>query len=183
MLRAFMLTGFLFACTSGSSAQVTVIGGGLARDCYEAAKFNIGRAADAEVICTRALEVEALNLTNKAATHTNRGVLRMRQGKLDAALSDYAASKRINAENGATWLNEGAAYIMKQDYTSALASLDRAIEYDSPDLFAAYYNRAIAREQTGDISGAYHDLVRSKELNPDFARTDEQLARFKLSSD
>lgn len=186
MVRSVVLAVLLLAASlplaAPANAQVTVIGGGMARDCYEAAKFGLGRPADAEAICTLALEQEALNVSNRAATFTNRGVLRMRQGKLDTALSDYAASKRISPNTGATWLNEGAAYILQQDYNSALVSLERAIELNTVELFAAYYNRAIAREQTGDIEGAYYDFLKSKELNPDFAQTDKQLARFQVTT-
>lgn len=178
MVRAFVFAGFIAVLAPAAAAQMTVIGGGLARDCYEAAKYGLMSQPVAEQLCTRALEHETMNLTNKAATFTNRGVLRMRQGKVDSALSDYAASKRIMGDSGPTWLNEGAAYILKKDYEAALVSLNRAIELDSSDLFAAYYNRALARERLGDIQGAYYDLVKSKELNPDFPQTDEQLSRF-----
>jgi tetratricopeptide (TPR) repeat protein len=106
----------------------------------------------------------------------------VRQVKLDTALSDYSASKRISPDSGPTWLNEGAAFILKQDYNSALVSLDRAIALDSIDLYAAYYNRALARERTGDVEGAYYDFVKSKELNPDYAPTDDQLARFTVKT-
>lgn len=182
MIRTVVIAALLLASALPASAQVTVIGGGLARDCYEAAKFGLGRPADAEATCTLALEQEALNISNRAATFTNRGVLRMRQGKLDAALSDYASAKRIAPNTGATWLNEGAAYILQQDYNSALVSLERAIELETVEMYAAYYNRAIAREQTGDIEGAYYDFLKSKELNPDFAQTDKQLARFEVKT-
>lgn len=182
MVRTVVFTAILVALTPAASAQVMVIGGGLAKDCYEAAKFGLMSSSDAEALCTRALEQEALNLTNRAATFTNRGVLRMRQGKLDVALSDYAASKRISPDSGPTWLNEGAAYILKQDYNSALVSLDRSIELESSDLYAAYYNRALARERTGDVEGAYFDFVKSKELNPEYTATDEQLARFTVET-
>lgn len=182
MVRTVVFSGLLMTFASAAQAQVTVIGGGLARDCYEAVKYGLMKNAAAEEVCTRALEHEAMNVSNKAATYTNRGVARMRQGNFDSALTDYAASKRMSPESGPTWLNEGAAYILKKDYNSALVSLNRAIELESNDLYAAYYNRALARERTGDVEGAYYDLVKSKELNPDFPQTDEQLARFTVET-
>ncbi len=182
MIRALLIAAATVLAAPAATAQVTVIGGGIARDCYEAVKFSIGRAHDAEELCTRALELEALNISNKAATYTNRGVLRMRQGEYDAALSDYAASKRMKPRTGATWLNEGAAYIFKKDYNSAMESLEKAIELNSEDLYAAYYNRAIAKEQTGDIEGAYYDFVKAKELKPEFAAIDRQLSRFTVTT-
>ncbi len=178
MFRVFALAACAALLAPLAGAQVTVIGGGIARDCYDAVKYGLTQPSEAEEICTRALQLGALNLSNKAATYTNRGVLRMRQGDYDAALGDYAVSKRMRPETGATWLNEGAALIFKKDYPAALASLEKAIELNSEDLYAAYFNRAIARENMGDIQGAYYDFVKSKELNPDFPHTDSQIARF-----
>jgi tetratricopeptide (TPR) repeat protein len=182
MYRALILAAAALSLAPLAGAQVTVIGGGIARDCYEAVKFNLSRPGDAEELCTRAIQLEAMNVSNKAATFTNRGVLRMRQGNYDAALADYATAKKMKPDTGATWLNEGAAYIFKKDFNSALVSLEKAIELNSEDLYAAYYNRAIAKENTGDVQGAYYDFVKSKELNPEFEATDRQLARFTLTT-
>jgi tetratricopeptide (TPR) repeat protein len=119
---------------------------------------------------------------NRAATYTNRGVLRMRSGDYDGALSDYGIAKNMKPELGAIWLNEGAAFIFLKDFDSALVSLDKAIELDSQELYAAYYNRAIARENTGDLAGAYADFQKTVELNPDFERAKWQLTRFTVTN-
>ncbi len=182
LLPLTTMTSALAALAATASAQVTVIGGGLAHDCYKATKFELDSPAEAEKLCTRALDVEALNLTNKAATYTNRGVLRMRQGKIDAALADYEVAKRLKPDVGATWLNEGAAHILKKDFASALTALDQAIALNATDLHAAYYNRAIARENSGDVEGAYFDFVKAGELKPDWPLVARQLARFTVTT-
>ena len=163
-------------------AQVTIIGGGVAKDCYEAAKYQRVSASEGEKICTKAIESEIMNVTNKAATYTNRGVLRMRAGRLEAALSDYDIAKQLNPDEGATYLNEGAAHIMRKDFDAAMVSLNKAIELDSHDLYAAYYNRAIAKEQTGDIQGAYFDFKRADELNPESDLARRQMQRFDVTT-
>lgn len=177
-----LICAALIAATPVATAQVTVIGGGLARDCYQGTKFGSQTPAEVEKTCTTALEVEAMNVSNKAATYTNRGVLRMRQGKLDAAMADYAISKRMRPNVGATHLNEGAALILRKDYASALAALEQAIALETTDLYAAYYNRAIAREQTGDVEGAYFDFKKAGELKPDFELVEKQLSRFVVTT-
>ena len=63
-------------------------------------------------------------------------------------------------------------------FPAALAPLDRAIELESIDLFAAYYNRAIAKENTGDVAGAYADFTKSLELKPGWELAERQLTRF-----
>ena len=163
-----------------SFAQTMVIGGGLGRDCYDAAKSGRSNAR-AERICDRALAEESMTSSNRAATYTNRGVVRMRAGKYDAALNDYSISKRMQPNVGATYLNEGAALIYKKDFNSALNALNRAIELDTKELYAAHYNRAIARENTGDVQGAYADFKRAGELRPNWEQIDRQLSRFTVT--
>ncbi|HPF22257.1 MAG TPA: tetratricopeptide repeat protein [Hyphomonas sp.] len=183
MTRFALLAASLVAlAVPAASAQVSVIGGGVARDCYEAALFSKVSPQEGEKICTKAIESEVMKLENRAATYTNRGVLRMRAGKYDAALADYAVAKNLKPELGAIWLNEGAAHIFRKDYATALVSLDKAIELETQDLYAAYYNRAIAKENTGDVPGAYFDFQKSLELKPDFERAEWQLSRFTVSN-
>ncbi|MCA8900152.1 MAG: tetratricopeptide repeat protein [Hyphomonas sp.] len=182
MLRSLLFAAGLALCAPAAVAQVSVIGGGLARDCYNAALFQNVSEMEGEKICSRALEAEVMKLENRAATFTNRGVLRMRAGKYDSALNDYSTAKKMRPELGAIWLNEGAAYIFRKDFGSALVSLDKAIELDSHDLYAAYYNRAIARENTGDLQGAYYDFQKALELKPDFERAEWQLSRFTVTT-
>ena len=94
----------------------------------------------------------------------------------------YAAAERLKAEKGPLLLNRGAAYIYKKDYASALEDLNTAIDIGTRDMFAAYYNRAIARENTGDVQGAYLDFKKSLELNPEFEQAKWQLERFTVAA-
>lgn len=161
-----------------ASAQVFVIGNGLGTECYEKTARQSSNFIDAETTCTRALREETMNRSNRAKTYTNRGVLRMRAGRYDQSLNDYAEAIKLSPQLGAAWLNQGAALIYKKDFGAAIAPLTRAIELNSQDIFAAYYNRAIARERTGDVEGAYADFQRSLELRPGWKLAQDQLSRF-----
>lgn len=163
-----------------ASAQVFVIGKGLGGECYQKTKNEYTNFRAAEEVCTRALREQAMTRDNRAATFVNRGVLRMREGQYDEALSDYAKAIDLRPELGAAYLNKGAAHIYQRDFDLALAALNRAIDLESPDLFAAYYNRAIARENTGDVPGAYDDFVTALELKPGWPLAERQLTRFTL---
>lgn len=165
-----------------ASAQAIVIGGGLAKDCYESTARNASNFVSTERICTRALEEETMTLSNRAATYVNRGILRMRNGQIDAALADYDRALSLNESLGAAYLNRGAALIIADDFAAALEALNQAIELGAQDLHAAYYNRAIAREQSGDVTGAYYDFLEAKELNPEWDLVDRQLSRFSVSN-
>lgn len=161
-----------------ASAQVFVIGNGLGGECYEKTKSGSTYFAAAEDVCTRALREQAMTRSNRAATYVNRGVLRMRKGYYDKALEDYDAAINLRPNIGEAYLNRGAALIYTSDFASAIAPLDRAIELDSRDLFAAYYNRGIAKENSGDIPGAYYDFQKALELKPDWDLALHQLSRF-----
>ena len=163
-----------------ASAQVFVIGNGLGGECYQRTKNKYSNFRDVEEVCTRALREQAMTRANRAATYVNRGVLRMREGKYVESLDDYSCALKLRPELGAAYLNKGAAHIYQKDFASALAPLDRAIELDSADLFAAYYNRAIAKENTGDVAGAYYDFQKSLELKPGWELAERQLTRFMI---
>ncbi|MEL6758513.1 MAG: tetratricopeptide repeat protein, partial [Pseudomonadota bacterium] len=87
---------------------------------------------------------------------------------------------KLQPELGAAYLNKGAAMIYQKDFQGAIAPLDRAIDLESADLFAAYYNRAIARENTGDVAGAYADFQKSLALKPGWELAQNQLSRFSV---
>ena len=180
MYRFSALTSVLAIAAASASAQVFVVGGGFAKDCFDLAKSGNYQFRAAEQTCTRALQEETMTRQNRAATYVNRGVIRMREGGYDEALADYAKAIEIDGELGAAYLNEGAAHIYRKDFESALAPLDRAIELDTTDIFAAYYNRAIARENTGDVPGAYYDFQKALELNPGWELAERQLNRFEV---
>lgn len=163
-----------------ASSQVFVIGNGFSGECYQKTKSTYASFRDADETCTRALREEAMTKTNRAATYVNRGVLRMRDGQYDAALADYAEALTLDGSLGAAHLNAGAAHIYKKDFASALPSLNEAIRLNSKDIFAAYYNRAIARENIGDVPGAYADFQKSLELKPDWELAENQLRRFSV---
>ena len=101
-----------------ASAQVFVIGQGLGGECYQKTKNGYVSFRSAEEVCTRALREQAMTKTNRAATYVNRGVLRMREGLYEKALSDYSQAKELTPDLGPVYLNEGAAHIYLKDFES-----------------------------------------------------------------
>ena len=178
MYRVFMLGAVLSVAISTASAQVFVVGGGLARECFDLAKSGNYLFRTAEQTCTRALQEETMTRPNRAATYVNRGVIRMREGDYEDALEDYAKAIALQPELGAAYLNKGAAHIYQKDFDLALEPLNKAIDLETIDIFAAYYNRAIARENTGDVPGAYNDFQKALELKPGWELAEKQLDRF-----
>ncbi|MEM6535752.1 MAG: tetratricopeptide repeat protein [Pseudomonadota bacterium] len=172
----------LAACLMAPAAiaQVFVVGGGQGAECYKAAKVDHLSPHQAERVCSNALRESTITRGNKAATHVNRGILRMRSAKYEEALDDYTRATKLVPDLGEAFVNRGAALIYLGDYQNAIPALTRAIDLDSSQLFAAYYNRGIARENSGDISGAYEDFKKADELRPDWDLVKMQLSRFRV---
>ena len=59
-----------------------------------------------------------------------------------------------------------------------MASLDKGIELEPLEPEKAYYNRAIAHEQLGNVRGAYFDYLKASELAPEWEQPRMQLTRF-----
>lgn len=160
-------------------AAETVVGQGLAQDCFRAAEFG-GDPETGIPACTQALTGEPLTPRDRAATYINRGILRARIKDMDGAFADYNASIKMKPNIGEAYIDRGAAYIAIRRYKEALADLNKGIALGSSSLHLAYYDRAIVDEALGDIKGAYEDYKQALALMPNFAPAIEQLKRFKV---
>ncbi len=161
-----------------AQGAVTVIGGGLARDCYEAVEYARVSTGEAIDICDLALEQEVLTRRNRAATYTNRGILFMREGRNDRALADYQRSLTLMPLLE-TKVNLGAALYGLKRYNEALQALNEGIASDSANARATgFYNRALTYEKLGNVEAAYEDFRAAVEVKPDFEAAQRQLTRF-----
>lgn len=179
-MRFLKLLPALFLIATPAMAQITVIGTGISRSCFEAVKSGFGSMRENIDTCTKALESTPLTRENRLATYVNRGILFMRDGQYDRSLKDINVALSMDQKNGTAWLNKGAVLIHLDDSDAALEALNKAIEFESRDLHAVYYNRALVMERKGDVTAAYFDLLKSLELNPEFELATLQLQRFKV---
>jgi Tfp pilus assembly protein PilF len=171
----------MFAAPSTAAAQgaVTVIGGGLAQECYEAVEYARGSSMRALEVCNQAIELERLRPRDKAATHTNRGILFMRQGNNTRAMWDYERSLEILPDLREAKVNLGAALYNLKRYPEALSALNDGVGTDSVEAKAiGYYNRGLTHEKLGDIQSAYEDFRRAFQIKPEFTQAAAQMARF-----
>ena len=168
------------AFANSANAAVTVIGGGLAEACSNAA---ITGKSDRkfEVMCTRALEEEALSSRDRAGTYVNRGVMKLRRADYDAAVLDFNQAVRLKPDMGEGYVNRGAAAIGMHRYPESLEDLNKGIALGVDEPAKAYYNRAMAYEGLDNVKAAYFDYQKAVELSPDWNAPKEQLVRFKVS--
>jgi tetratricopeptide (TPR) repeat protein len=179
LIAGAALTAIL-ALSNAANAAVTVIGGGLAEACSNAA---ITGKSDRkfEELCTRAIDEEALTSRDRAGTYVNRGVLKLRRANYDAAILDFNQAVRLKPDMGEGYVNRGAAAIGQHRYPESLADLNKGIALGVDEPAKAYYNRALAYEGLEDAKAAYFDYQKAVELSPDWAAPREQLVRFKVS--
>jgi tetratricopeptide (TPR) repeat protein len=102
------------------------------------------------------------------AVWSNRGNLRVRQYKLDAAIADYNRSIELAPDAPDPYLNRGAAYEGQGRYQEAIADYERVLSLNPNDALA-YNNRGNAKAGQGQWPDAIADYQKAIELAPDFA--------------
>ena len=191
-LRKLMVVAGGALCMSlsvgGAKAAVIVLGSGLAQMCYEAARAIeepmlmqiTGSRIDLPPlqICTMAINAGDLTGRDLAGTHNNRGVVLFAEGRFTEALRDFDQGIRFQNNIGEIHVNRGASLVALKRWSDSVPSLNRGIELGATELEKAYYNRAIAYEELGDVRRAYFDYVRATELKPEWEDPKLQLTRF-----
>ena len=170
----------VLAAAGSANAAVTVIGGGLAEACSDAA-IRGESAAEYEELCTTALESEFLNTRDRAGTYINRGVFKLRRAQYDMAVRDFDLAIRLKPDVGEAYVNRGAAFIGQKRYAESLPQINKGLELGVEEPAKAYYNRALAYEGLEDAKSAYFDYQKALELRPEWSAPREQLVRFTVT--
>ncbi|MBU1374323.1 MAG: hypothetical protein KKE02_21625 [Alphaproteobacteria bacterium] len=167
----------LIAGAGASQAAVTVLGGGMAKECSDAA---LGGESDTkfEDICSQALETEILSLRDRAGTYVNRGVLKLRRKDFGGAQFDFDRAIQTKPDLGEAYVNRGAASVGARRYSEGLADINKALALGVDEPEKAYYNRALAYEGLDEMKAAYFDYQKAIELKPEWDQPKKELARF-----
>jgi tetratricopeptide (TPR) repeat protein len=168
------------AAAGAAQASVTVIGGGMAEECSQAALH--GRSDNTSIQnCSEALETEALNARDRAGTFINRGVMKLRRAQFDAARADFDSAIAQEPKLGEGWVNRGAAYVAQKLYREALSDINKGLALGIEEPEKAYYNRALAYEGLEDAKSAYLDYQQALAIKPDWVLPQQQLLRFTVT--
>jgi tetratricopeptide (TPR) repeat protein len=161
-------------------AAISVIGGGLGRECYLAAELN-RNLADGLATCDRALAEEAFNRRDRAATLVNRGILHMQNRDFARAIADYDRALATEPKLAEAHVNRGIALLHSggrdREAVDALTK-GLALQPSRPEI--AHYSRAVAHELLGNAREAYADYAAAAQLKPDWPEPAEQLKRFSV---
>lgn len=129
--------------------------------------------------CTRAADLAELK-SGRAAAIANRGVLNFQRANYDAAITDSTAALNIDGRLVEALVNRGAAYLAMHRAGEAAADFDRALAMAPVHAEKVYFNRAMAREDKGDMKGAYADYARAAALAPGWDLPRQQMIRFTI---
>jgi tetratricopeptide (TPR) repeat protein len=171
-----ILGGSLLA--TGAHAQaVTVLGGGAARECSNAALAGESDLRFQET-CTIALTSEAHDRLDRAGTFINRGVMKLRRKQFAEAKMDFDSAIEAAPELGDAYVNRGAALLGARRTAESLADFNRALQLGVQEPEKAFYNRALAHEHLGDRAAAFEDYQRAITLRPEWELPRREIARF-----
>jgi tetratricopeptide (TPR) repeat protein len=94
-----------------------------------------------------------------------RGVLRIRQGRIDEAIDDLRAAIALRPNQHHAYVNLAQAYQKQERLHEAVTLLDEAIRQE-PSLAPLYRERARIHRQRGDTMAALRDLEQAIRLEP-----------------
>ena len=158
---------------------ITVIGSTSARLCYEAAESKMNPTLTSLSRCNEALDREGLSRYDTVATYVNRGILRMRVGRLDEAIADFDRAIAIDPGEAEAYLNKGMAKLQRDNgWAEAVPLFNEALEKETSRPAIAYYGRAVAHELGGNVRQAYLDYRQASALAPKWRDPQVELARF-----
>lgn len=166
-----------------AAASVIVIGSNAARMCYEAADSSLYPTPEIVGRCDEALQDGSLDMHDIAATHVNRGILRLRRGQIDRAIADFDRAMQIDPDQPEAYLNKGAALLRQGGEDATAARLFTiAIEHNTLRPAIAHFGRAVANEGLGNVRAAYDDYRTASELDPRWQLPRAELQRFRIVS-
>jgi tetratricopeptide (TPR) repeat protein len=107
-------------------------------------------------------------------------VLRLVQADYRHAEADFNQAMVLQPNQAEAWLNKGIARYQQGDTKAAINHFDRALELHTRFPALAYFGRALANEDSGNIKGAYADLQRASQLSPQWDAPRQELTRFQV---
>jgi tetratricopeptide (TPR) repeat protein len=174
-----LIAAALAATAVPAGAAVTVLGSSAARMCFEAADAPILPSRDSLVRCNEALTEENLSDYDTVATYVNRGIVKLRLGRSDAAITDFDSALARDPNQPEAYLNKGIALLKKPDgWAQAVPLFDKALAKKTRRPALAYYGRGVANELGGHIRQAYFDYREASRIEPKWHDPQAELTRF-----
>jgi tetratricopeptide (TPR) repeat protein len=157
-------------------------------DAAAAAQANNNATLGDVARCTKAAKLADFD-RDRAAALSNRSLLNFERADYNAALADNVAALKLDDSIAEAVVNLGAIYEEMHRPGEAAASFSRALtlapaHVENINFFRAkiHFDRAMAREDMGDLHGAYADYAEASRLAPQWDQPKQQMARFSIAS-
>ncbi len=170
-----------FAASSWPSASL--LSSGASDNCASAsaAALESGRATEADLAkCTMAVKLAYYDRA-RAEALSNRSVLYFVRSDYNAALDDSTAALKLDDRMAEAIVNRGSIFLMQHRPQAAIANFDRALMFAPAHPEKVYFNRAMAREDAGDLNGAYADYAEAAKLDPQWDQPKREMSRFSIT--
>ncbi|MDG2089497.1 MAG: tetratricopeptide repeat protein [Gammaproteobacteria bacterium] len=155
--------------TDPAASGVLLGGDYYPRDCYlnsRIASQNSDFATESMLEpCDLAISYVNMSKSNQAATHTNRGVIRLALGDIDSAFSDFAIGMNLLPEAAQIFVNRGNAFYYTGNYVMAIEDYSQSIELGYADFADVYLNLGKSYERLGNINLAERNYRQAIELS------------------
>ena len=185
----FLITvgaGMLFAATPSFAAlswpSNTLVSDRAVKHCAAAAAAAVARnnVADADVAtCTKAATLAGFDV-DRAAALSNRSVLNYKRADYTAAIEDSTAALKLDGTLVEAMVNRGSSYMKLRRPRDAEANFSHALAQAPAHAEKIYFNRAMAREDMGDLNGAYADYATAWKMAPEWDQPRQQMIRFTI---
>jgi tetratricopeptide (TPR) repeat protein len=179
---AIMLLAVMPASAATSWPSADLLASATADSCASAsaAAQENASVSDADLAnCTLAVKLAYYGKTQAQALN-NRSVLHYARGEYDAALADNTAALKLDDRMAEAIVNRGSIFLVQHRAEAATANFDRALTFNPAHPEKVYFNRALAREDMGDLNGAYADYAQAAKLDPQWDQPKREMARFSI---
>jgi tetratricopeptide (TPR) repeat protein len=161
-------TDFLASGTADSCASASIV-----------AQGN-GSVSDRDLAnCTLAIKLAHYDGARAEALN-NRSVLHYARGEYDAALADNTAALKLDDSMAEAIVNRGSIFLVQHRPQAAAENFNRALTFNPAHPEKVYFNRAMAREDMGDLGGAYADYAQAAKLDPQWDQPKREMDRFSI---
>jgi tetratricopeptide (TPR) repeat protein len=170
-----------FAASSWPSADLLAAGTADACATATAQSQAGGNATDADLSkCTLAAKFAYYDRARAEALN-NRSVLHFVRAEYDAALADSTQALKLDDSMAEAIVNRGSIFLMQHRPEAAAANFSRALMFNPAHPEKVYFNRAMAREDMGDLNGAYADYAEAAKLDPQWDQPKREMNRFSIT--
>lgn len=170
----------LAALPASAAASVITMGSGFAESCYRAADIRDASKQSLDA-CNQALTEQAITPSDRVATYVNRGILFLIRKNVREANADFDAALALDPNQPEAWLNKAVVHARFGKPVDAMPMVQKALDLKTRRPALAYFVRAMALEDSGNIAGAYYDLKKAQALEPNWKEPQIELRRFQVS--